>query len=145
MACENCMTDKNLVLDRIDQEFVQEDGRIFVVEDILVEKCTGCGHIQFTPEAKEYVRKELECFANDGLYYRVRDIAQERSMTYEEIGEALGVQKKKKQYAYQLLNRSGMRLINAFKLSRVFGEPIETLFEYRPIYEKDGKYYLSKG
>jgi hypothetical protein len=138
--CKLCQQDGTMKLVRINQEHVIED-KTCVVENILALECGSCGAKLLTEEGEKHLKVEISAFANEGLYMYFDELRGGDSL--EQIGTRMGG--KSRQNVFRTTkNFSRMELLSAFKFASAMNVPFSTLFVYRPLEFRDGKYYLGK-
>ncbi|HEY4010437.1 MAG TPA: helix-turn-helix transcriptional regulator [Acidobacteriaceae bacterium] len=66
-----------------------------------------------------------------GLRNTIRELRAERGMTQQELAEAIGVTR---QTVIAIeLDKYSPSLESAFRIARVFGVPLEVVFQYQPV------------
>lgn len=117
----------------------QEEGKTLVIENIPALQCGNCGEIYITPEASKYIDKQLAIFRNEGFENAAKEVTKAKGITQEELGKALNVTK---QRANQILSDGNLDAQTMIKVSNAVNEPVEVLFKFRRITQKDDKYYI---
>ncbi|MWV44949.1 YgiT-type zinc finger protein [Paenibacillus sp. HJL G12] len=117
----------------------QEYGKTFVIEHIPAIQCNQCKEIYLSPKASKYIDKQLAIFRNEGFENAAKEVVKSKGITQEELGAALGVTK---QRANQILSDGNLDAQTMIRVSNVVNEPVEVLFKFRRITEKESKYYI---
>ncbi|WP_340032514.1 YgiT-type zinc finger protein [Paenibacillus sp. FSL K6-1122] len=117
-----------------------EDGKVFVIENIPVTQCNVCNDIYLSPEANRYIDKQLSIFRSGGFDNKAKEVTKSKGITQEELGNRLSVTK---QRANQILHDYNLDVQTMIKVASAINEPVKNVFDFRSIQEKDNKFYIS--
>lgn len=117
----------------------QENGKTLVIENIPAVQCNNCKEIYITAEGSKYIDKQLAIFRNEGFENAAKEVIKSKGITQEQLGNALNVTK---QRANQILSDGNLDAQTMIKVSKAVNEPVEVLFKFRRIAQKDDKYYI---
>lgn len=118
----------------------EENGKVFVIENIPALQCDSCKEIFFTPEASRYIDKQLSIFRSEGFINDSKDVIKLKGLTHEQIGERLG--NVSKQRVGQIVKSDHLDTRVMIKLSQAVNEPVEKLFKFKHIERVENRYYI---
>ncbi|OZB98045.1 YgiT-type zinc finger protein [Paenibacillus sp. XY044] len=117
----------------------QENDKTLVIENIPAVQCNNCNEIYITAEGSKYIDKQLAIFRNEGFENAAKEVIKNKGITQEQLGNALNVTK---QRANQILSDGNLDAQTMIKVSKAVNEPVEVLFKFRRITQKNDKYYI---
>lgn len=117
----------------------EEEGNIFMIENVPSVSCSRCNKIYPADKAKKYVDNQLAIFRSGGFNNKAREVSKAKGMTQQQLGDLLGFTK---QRVNQLFDDNNLSAQTMIKLASVIGEPISTLFEFITIEKQGNKFYI---
>ncbi|WP_311078263.1 helix-turn-helix domain-containing protein [Paenibacillus polymyxa] len=124
-------------MDTIEHE---ENGRVYVIEDIEAFKCESCGEVYYTAQGSKHIDKQLTIFRAEGFDNSLRDVTKQKGLTQKDLGLMLDVTH---QRVSQIMNdTSTLDVKTMIKIANTINEPVDRVFKFKRIENRDNKYYI---
>lgn len=136
--CTRC--GNNYEVDFRDYE-VDIDGLAVIIEDVLCLVCNECNQLDLTKQGKVYLEREKEAFRRGGIYFRADQVRIEKGITYEQLGQKIGVSK---QRAEEICKNDNLKIRWLVKLAIALNEPLNQIILTRQIVPYQNKLKLRK-
>ncbi|WP_372011335.1 helix-turn-helix domain-containing protein [Paenibacillus chitinolyticus] len=125
------------IMDTIEQNV---EGKTLVIENIPAVQCDSCKEIYHSSKASQYIDKQIEVFKAEGFENKLKEVTKEKGLTQEQLGQLLGGLTK--QRVSQIFKDNNLDVKTMYKLSKVMDEPIENLFTFNRVVERDNRFYI---
>ncbi|MGG1670545.1 helix-turn-helix domain-containing protein [Paenibacillus sp. NRS-1783] len=136
--CVQCSsTSLTKFMDTIEHE---ESGKVYVLEGIEAFKCESCDEVYYTSEGSKQIDRQLSIFRAEGFDNSLRDIAKQKGLTQKDLGLMLDLTH---QRVSQIMNdTSTLDVKTMIKIANTIEEPIDKIFKFKRIENKNDKYYI---
>lgn len=137
-TCANCLK-KDLVIYIDTKEIILENNQILVINNIPAIKCNDCNAIYHGSEAIKYIDQQIAIFKAEGFHNRSKEVTKQKGITQEELGNMIGVTK---QRINQIFKDDNLDVKTMYKIANAIDEPIQNVFSFNRITQKDSKFYI---
>jgi YgiT-type zinc finger domain-containing protein len=115
------------------------DNKALVIPNIPATKCNDCNEIHYDNEADKYIDKQIAIFKAEGFENRSKEVVKSKGITQEELGNMIGVTK---QRINQIFKDDNLDVKTMYKIANAIDEPVQNVFSFNRITQKDSKFYI---